>query len=228
MQENYYQNILYPFQDKILRILEKLPVDFYLTGGTALSREYLNHRYSDDLDFFVNRNSNFEKQVGLIIESIKSARIKIEIAATGDSFARVFVNHGRAVLKIDFVNDVPYRTGEPVPTKLFHKTDTIANILSNKLTALSRFSEKDVADLVCIALMYDFNWVEIMKEASEKDLWVNPVEASKILDTFPLEKLDAINWVTPLKDLNIFNQQLRLLITDLLLGRQNSLYNKPY
>jgi len=43
--------------------VEKLPVDFYLTGGTVLSRAYLNHRYSDDLDFFVNQNPNFEKQV---------------------------------------------------------------------------------------------------------------------------------------------------------------------
>jgi hypothetical protein len=226
MQRNYYQNILYPLQDKVLRVVEKLPVDFYLTGGTALSRAYLNHRYSDDLDFFVNQNPAFNKQVELIVGSIKNERIKIEIAVTGDSFTRVFVNQNKAVLKIDFVNDVSYRAGTPVPTQLFNKTDTIINILSNKLTALSRYSEKDVADIVFIALKYDFNWVEIFKEASEKDLWVNPVEASKILDTFPFEKLEAINWVNPLKDLNTFKQQLRSLTADLLLGRQNSLFNK--
>jgi predicted nucleotidyltransferase component of viral defense system len=38
----------------------KIPVGFYLTGGTALSRAYLNHRYSDDLDFFVNAVNDFE------------------------------------------------------------------------------------------------------------------------------------------------------------------------
>lgn len=204
--------------------MEKLSVDFYLTGETALSRAYLNHRYSDDLDFFVNQNSNFEKQVELILKTIRNKRIEVEIAVTGDSFTRVFVHQNEAVLKMDFVNDIPYRTGTPVPTKVFYKTDTIANILSNKLTALSRQSEKDVVDIVFIALSYEYNWVEIIKEASEKIMWINAVEASKILDSFPLNKLDEINWIAPLKDLNSFEKQLQLLISDLLLGRQNSLF----
>jgi predicted nucleotidyltransferase component of viral defense system len=51
MHDDYYGNILYPLQYKVLEIVAELPVDFYLTGGTALSRAYLNHRYSDDLDF---------------------------------------------------------------------------------------------------------------------------------------------------------------------------------
>ena len=225
MQKNYYQNILYPLQDKILRVIEKLPVDFYLTGETALSRAYLNHRYSDDLDFFVNQNSNFEKQVELILNSVKNERIELEIAVTGESFTRVFVHQNEAVLKMDFVNDIPYRTGTPVPTKLFSKTDTIANILSNKLTALSRHSEKDVVDMVFIALNYEYDWIEIFKEASEKDMWINAVEAAKILDSFPLNKLDEINWIVPPEDLNSFKKQLQLLISDILLGRQNSLFN---
>ncbi|MCD4795127.1 MAG: nucleotidyl transferase AbiEii/AbiGii toxin family protein [Bacteroidales bacterium] len=32
---------------------------FYLTGGTALVRFYLNHRYSEDLDFFVNKRKKY-------------------------------------------------------------------------------------------------------------------------------------------------------------------------
>jgi predicted nucleotidyltransferase component of viral defense system len=205
--------------------MEKLPVDFYLTGGTALSRAYLNHRYSEDLDFFVNQNPNFEKQVELILKSIKNEGIKLEIAVTGDSFTRVFVHQNEIVLKIDFVNDIPYRTGTPVPTKLFFKTDTIKNILSNKLTALSRQSEKDVVDMVFIALNYEFNWVEIIKEASEKDMWINAVEASKILDGFPVNKLEEIIWVNPQQDVNLFEKQLEILIGDLLTGRLNSLFN---
>ena len=52
MPDTFYQDKLYPFQDKILKILGKADTEFYLTGGTALSRFLLNHRYSDDLDFF--------------------------------------------------------------------------------------------------------------------------------------------------------------------------------
>lgn len=224
MQKNYYQNILYPLQDKILRIMEKLPVDFYLTGGTALGRVYLNHRYSDDLDFFVNQNTGFKNQVGLIIESFKNYDLNLEIAVTGENFTRLFISEKEALLKLDFVNDIIYRVGEPVQTIFFSRTDTVRNILSNKVAALSRHSEKDVADLVFIALKYDFSWMEILKEASEKDLWINPVEASKILDEFPVEKLKDINWIHSEPDFEIFKEQLRTLISDLLLGRPNSLY----
>jgi hypothetical protein len=49
MPDNFYLNKLYPLQDEVLNLLTKPEVDFYLTGGTALSRYYLQHRYSDDL-----------------------------------------------------------------------------------------------------------------------------------------------------------------------------------
>ncbi len=50
----YYTTSLYPLQDGILKIVTHLNTPFYLTGGTALSRCFFHHRYSDDLDFFVN------------------------------------------------------------------------------------------------------------------------------------------------------------------------------
>ena len=62
MQEKYYQNKIYPLQDEVLRAIQDLNVDFYLTGGTVLSRCYLKHRHSDDLDFFVNDHPEFKPQ----------------------------------------------------------------------------------------------------------------------------------------------------------------------
>ena len=59
--EKYYEESLYPFQDGILSIVKRIDVPFYLTGGTALSRHYSPVRYSDDLDFFVNRDQEFSK-----------------------------------------------------------------------------------------------------------------------------------------------------------------------
>jgi predicted nucleotidyltransferase component of viral defense system len=226
MQKNYYQNILYPLQDKALRLIEKLPLDFYLTGGTALSRAYLNHRYSDDLDFFTNQNPDFKKQVEIILEAFRASKMSFDIAVTGESFTRILLNENKSVLKIDFVNDVAYRTGNSMPTSLFQKTDNILNILSNKLTALSRHSPKDVADLIYISLNYQFNWLNIVNEASQKDVWINAVEASKILDSFPLEKLNEIIWTDVQIDSIEFEKYLRILIADLLLGRDNSLVGK--
>ena len=47
----YYEENLYPLQDGVMNILAHSDTDFFLTGGTALSRAYYNHRYSEDLDF---------------------------------------------------------------------------------------------------------------------------------------------------------------------------------
>ena len=52
---------LYLLQDKFLSWWVALDLPFYLTGGTALGRFYLNHRYSEDLDFFVNNEPEFSK-----------------------------------------------------------------------------------------------------------------------------------------------------------------------
>src|SRR5262249_5228082 len=38
---------------------------FYLTGGTALAAFYLNHRVSDDLDFFSDRPDNHGSKFNL-------------------------------------------------------------------------------------------------------------------------------------------------------------------
>ena len=44
MPEMYYPDTLYPFQDKILNVIGRLKLDFYLTGGTALGRCYLSQK----------------------------------------------------------------------------------------------------------------------------------------------------------------------------------------
>jgi hypothetical protein len=45
---------------------------FYLTGGTALGRYYLGHRYSEDLDFFVNADPIYKDYIPALDNWIKS------------------------------------------------------------------------------------------------------------------------------------------------------------
>ncbi len=70
MSENYYINNLYFFQDLVLKLIMKVDDTFYLAGGTALGRHYLEHRYSDDLDLFVNRNNDFKQLTDIIISQL--------------------------------------------------------------------------------------------------------------------------------------------------------------
>ena len=223
MHADYYLNTLYPLQDKVLNLVELLPVDFYLTGGTALSRAYLHHRYSDDLDFFVNGVSDFKEQVNKIIKQLTATGFKFETSVADDGYARMFIFEPGCSLKLDFVNDVPFRSGAPVPTNVFGRTDSLNNILSNKVTALSRYSPKDLVDIVFISETHSFNWERILSDASEKDLWVNPVNIAEALEQFPLEKLSEINWIIEMPSDDWFRIRINQLITNILDGSDNSL-----
>lgn len=93
------------------------------------------------------------------------------------------------------MNDVPFRSGSPVATPVFIKTDNFRYILSNKLTSLSSYSVKDIVDIVYTCGYMKFDWESIFNDASEKDLWVNPAHVAEILEQFPVEKLQEINWI---------------------------------
>lgn len=107
MPAERYDKILYPLQDRVITLFKDTP--FYLTGGTALSRGYFQHRYSDDLDYFVNDHPDFNRLVERQIAKLGAAFKDIHIALRGDNFARVFVSPER--MKIEVINDVPAHVG---------------------------------------------------------------------------------------------------------------------
>ena len=79
MSKSYYTNKLYPFQDLVLKLIMEIDDRFYLTGGTALGRHYLKHRYSDDLDLFVNSETDFKQLSNIIISQLQNNFSEIDI-----------------------------------------------------------------------------------------------------------------------------------------------------
>jgi len=73
MDSKFYFDLLYPIQDQVLRVVAKTDTEFHLSGGTALSRGYLNHRFSDDLDFFVNDDVRFGLWADRIIQALSQS-----------------------------------------------------------------------------------------------------------------------------------------------------------
>jgi len=55
---SFFYDRLYPLQDQVLALIHQLETGLYLSGGTAASRGYLNHRFSDDIDMFADDLSN--------------------------------------------------------------------------------------------------------------------------------------------------------------------------
>ncbi len=205
-----------------MELIQKQDVDFYLTGGTALGRFYLNHRLSDDLDFFVNQAADFKKQAERSVAAIRKSGLQIEIGTASDSFLRIAVLRDEISMKIDFVNDVIYHYGGFEAADFFPKIDSWRNILSNKLCAISRSEPKDIADLLFIAKNFSFEWPEIIEEAKNKDLWVDPLDVSRIIQEFPINLFDTVKWMKPV-DRETLGNELKQMHDDIFYGQSNSL-----
>ncbi|MEA2085100.1 MAG: nucleotidyl transferase AbiEii/AbiGii toxin family protein [Thermodesulfobacteriota bacterium] len=222
MPEGYYLNSLYPFQDEILLIIQQLEVDFYLSGGTALSRCYLNHRYSDDLDLFVNNHPKFKQQCEIIVNYFKSSPLDITVSTASETFVRIFLEKEQLNLKVDFINDVSFHYGSIEKFELFNRVDNWRNILSNKICALSRMEPKDYADIFFIAKKFSFDWLNILEEAGKKDLWVEPIEVSRLINEFQVDLLIPLKWETK-PDMKQIKKAFYQLHQDIFFGKQNSL-----
>jgi hypothetical protein len=226
--EKYYTRSLYPLQDGIIQRINSLNTPFYLTDGTALSRAYFNHRYSDDLDFFVNENPLFLSYLSNIINILEEYCFKNKLlfqkdkAIITDTYSRLYIEKGETILKIEFVNDIAARFGEISIHPELGKVDSIRNILSNKITALFRYEPKDIVDIWIIAKNYSFNWEDIFSEAKEKELGIDPVVSAEIIQTFPQERMEYLKWVTayPFNDIM---KDLKTMVLDILGAKKNSL-----
>lgn len=139
--------ILTELQSNFLRAFFQLDQDFYLTGGTALSAFYLQHRFSVDLDLFTHDDAAFPKAEALVRET--SARLGIAFAPVEiTSFFKHFrVGPQEAPLTLHFSKDVPFQIKPP---NRFGDilVDAIEDITANKIcAALGRTEIKDLIDL---------------------------------------------------------------------------------
>lgn len=221
--KEYYFNNLYPLQDIVLNVIAGCTADFYLTGGTALSRFYLHHRFSDDLDFFLNNVSNFSNQVDVVISALRSAGIAMTVGKKADDFVRIVCRNNSGVeLTIDFVNDIPYHAGDIQKFSLFPRVDGWQNILSNKICALERREPKDVADILFLCKKFPFEWEKIFDDAQQKTTYIDPIDVSLILSEFPEEYFSFIRWVSD-ELIHGAYADIQIIAKDILGKKENSL-----
>lgn len=219
---------LYQTQDKILPALKPVLSSFYLTGGTALGRYYLNHRFSEDLDFFLNKSDTFRSSVKDIEKVLlnKFSLLKHQ-SIVYDDFVRYYIEDEEIVLKIEFVNDIDYRCGVPNIYK-YGFIDTPLNILTNKLTAIvGRDEPKDVFDIYSLAKHYMFNWLEVFYKAKNKAI-INEIDVEQRIKSFPVVLFQKADWHIFPVDIDSVTKGIQTLANDFLLGYDNSLgTNKP-
>jgi predicted nucleotidyltransferase component of viral defense system len=210
---------LYKLQDKILVLISNLDNVFYLTGGTALHRFYYNARYSDDLDFFVTNDDNFNEDVIEVVEEIINQGYNVVRDVESRDFYRVTIDN---LLQLDFVNDRVYRYKK---SNIINglKIDNKINILTNKInTIINRDEEKDIFDLFCILYSEDFNWKEILEIANKKAVVEKDILIYR-LNSFPLQWLERIKQI---KDMSITKKDIDIVCSDILHEVNNSLNGK--
>lgn len=106
------QEKLYRAQDQILMLLKKQPrFPYVLSGGTALSRFYFHHRFSEDLDFFYEGAQYSFEKIESIMHSLRKQGIICELIGRSDQtdhlkVASYIVSPQRSqVINVDFLED---------------------------------------------------------------------------------------------------------------------------
>ncbi len=200
----FYLTKLYPFQDQALRLITDLGTEFYLTGGTALSRGYLNHRFSDDLDFFVNRASaraadpQFARWCDIIASALgQSSLWQTQVTLRQDYFMRIILTSADDVaLKIEFVNDVPSHIGDVRLHPVLGRLDSPENMFVNKLTALrDREEPRDLADVWALEKRFGFSIEEAISDAKTKAAGAYHAALSRRLCTATRADWEAVRWI---------------------------------
>lgn len=215
----------------MLSLVKKSETPFFLTGGTALSRYYFHHRFSEDLDLFVNDDPCFSMYVKTILSLLKDRdlqphlTIDLKDITLGDTYTRLVIhdkNNPEIELQIDMINDIAPQYGNFEYDSILGKIDNWRNILSNKLTALFRSEPKDVADIWIIAKNKKFQWKDIVMEAKSKEVGVEPETLYDILKSFPIKDIDFIKWIQK-PDKEKMKSDLGIISDDILFARENSL-----
>lgn len=150
-------HILTPTQEQVIDIIKGIPFivkGFYFTGGTALSEYYLQHRYSDDLDFF-----SFLKFDG---EALMAA-VQTVIDKTGGTYTSFNVESTYVYnlhfpngekLKMDF-SYYPYKPIELLTVDGGLSISSEADIAINKIVVVSQRNDvKDFVDLYFLLNKY--------------------------------------------------------------------------
>jgi predicted nucleotidyltransferase component of viral defense system len=123
---------------------------FYLTGGTALSAFFLQHRRSRDLDFFTSSEElipSFSQKLEAVLVKNK---FKVSRLRGFQSFIEIDVNSAEEQTLVHFALDSPFRFEPPTFTDQISglKIDSLIDMATNKLLALfGRAALRDFVDV---------------------------------------------------------------------------------
>lgn len=177
-------SILTPQQTKAIQLIATTPLakQFYFSGGTALAHYYLQHRLSEDLDFF-NMDEFNPQDITLVLKSLQP-RLNFVAFDFQSSFNRnlFFLKFAdQYTLKLEFTH-YPFTQVELPTKKDGLLVDSVLDIATNKLFTIAQKPRgRDYFDLFCIIQKFHYSVENLRMLAKQKFDWdVDPLQlASK-------------------------------------------------
>ena len=202
----YYEDVLYPLQDRILAVAAGYGDALVLTGGTALARLYLHHRFSDDLDLFT-----VQGHAGTLgrdfANELLAAGFTVEPVTESVAFMRMWAGDGSHRIQVDIAPD-SRRLEAPERSALGVHAHVLRDIAANKVGAFEdRVEVKDAVDLYYLSRR--FSWPDLFADAEAKRVPIayedlrhflqTPLQGSALLSE-PIEPSDFQHFVATLRD----------------------------
>ncbi len=169
--------------DRQLVLLKKigetllLAKQFYLSGGMALAGFHLQHRYSEDLDFFS------EDEVDALALNTFWKDVQIDLGIQKIDFEQsynrnlFFLHFTDEIVKTEFTY-FPFPRIEKGTQEFGISIDSLIDIAVNKLfTIYQRTAARDYIDLYCIIQEKDYSIPDLIKQAKIKFDWhIDPLQ----------------------------------------------------
>lgn len=171
------RKVLTPLQERVLLALFGNGLadrGYYLTGGTALSEFYLQHRYSDDLDLFTRKAGLLQDDFAFFESLLTSLGFVISSRNITAEYARLFVaavEQQAENVKVEFAKDAGAMMAPPE----LHDhvvVDSFEDIAVNKICAILNrqpSESKDFCDLFFILKESRFTLDYLVHRAQEKE-----------------------------------------------------------
>lgn len=174
------KTILTKRQQQLLQMLStenQIQQHFYLSGGTALAEYYLQHRLSEDLDFF-SYDEVDSTAIQIMLKNIKQ-KIKFTKIAYQNSYNRnlFFLHFPDEIIKTEFTY-YPFTQIEQ-PKKIDSiKIDSLIDIAVNKTyTIFTNPRTRDFIDLYLILQKEKWKFGDLVKKSRIKfDMYVDALQ----------------------------------------------------
>ncbi len=207
--------ILTPPQKTVLHAVVRSPLHdlFRLSGGTALSAFYLEHRLSEDLDFFSSEKITLDA-IEDFLKSLHDVRA-ISLAKQYDRNIFSLTLKDGALLKVEFTwYSLP--SLEPANDVQGLKIDAFLDIVVNKLCAIAdRFDAKDYVDVYVAMINSSLFLADLFRLAEKKCgiAGIGHVLKNRLLQVPDGVDLLPLKITTERKEIEMFfTQQIRKMV----------------